>query len=87
MRPRYLGPHVIVSRNFGGAYIIAELDGAVFHRPIAAFRVIPYFPRSSIPIPDNFFEIDNTRLEEMEQTTDIDDEDLPAEEDDDDPDN
>ena len=37
MRPRYLGPLVVLSRNRGGAYILCELDGSVFHRPIAAF--------------------------------------------------
>ena len=36
MRPRYLGPLVVVSRNRGGAYIICELNGAMFDRPIAS---------------------------------------------------
>jgi hypothetical protein len=37
MRPQYLGPLIILSRNKRGAYIIAELDGSVFNQPIAAF--------------------------------------------------
>jgi hypothetical protein len=73
MRPRYLGPLVVLSRNFGGAYIICELDGSVLHRPIAAFRVIPYFARKSIPLPRDFLDIDTSRLRELEQSTDIDD--------------
>jgi hypothetical protein len=39
---------------------------------IAAFRVIPYFARQSIPIPDHFIDIPTARLRELEETTDID---------------
>ena len=67
MRARYLGPVVIVSRNRGGAYIVAELDGSVFDRPIAAFRVIPYFARTeTIPVPREALDIDSVRLRELE---------------------
>jgi hypothetical protein len=72
MRPRYLGPLVVLSRNFGGAYILCELDGSVLHRPIAAFRVIPYFARKAIPLPRDFLDIDTARLRQLEQSTDID---------------
>jgi hypothetical protein len=51
MRARYIGPLIAVSCNYGGAYILAELDGTVLHRPIAAFRLLPYFARKSIPFP------------------------------------
>ena len=68
----------MVSHNFGGTYIISELDGSVLHHPIAAFRVIPYFTRKSIPIPENFINIDSTRLQELEQTTDINDDENPS---------
>jgi hypothetical protein len=74
MRPRYLGPLVVVSRNYGGAYIVAELDGTVFHRPVAAFRIIPYFARKSIAVPEDFVDIPQSRLEEMEQSDDVDEE-------------
>ena len=74
MRARYMGPLIIVSRNHGGAYIICELDGTVFHRPIAAFRVIPYFARKKLSLPKDFLDIDTARLRELETTDDIDDE-------------
>jgi len=72
MQPRYTGPLVVISRNTGGAYILCELDGAVLHRPIAAFRIVPYLARKSIPLPNNFLDIDAHRLLELENTLDID---------------
>ena len=74
MRARYLGPLIVISRNRGGAYIIAELDGAVFDRPIAAFRVIPYFTRQSIPIPplEELIDVSTRHLCELEDSTSAD---------------
>ena len=68
MRARYLGPCIVVSRNRGGAYIIAELDGSVFDRPVAAFRVIPYFSRAKFLLPplDTLIDISLARLGQME---------------------
>jgi len=73
MKPRYTGPVLVVSRNRGGAYILCELDGAVMHRPIAAFRVIPYLSRKEIPLPDNFLDIEANRLEQLKETEFVDD--------------
>ena len=79
MRARYLGPLIVISRNKGGAYIVAELDGSVFDRPIAAFRVIPYFARTSLDIPplQDLIDVSRARLTEMEvsSTMDPDDDD------------
>ena len=68
MHARYLGPLVVVSRNKGGAYIICELNGSVFNRPIAAFRVIPYFAQKAIALLDlsDFFDIPLERLRNIE---------------------
>ena len=77
MRARYLGPLVVVSRNKGGAYIICELNGSVFDRPIAAFRVVPYFARKAITLPDltKYLDISTDRLRDMEGSTSIGDDD------------
>ena len=42
MRPRYIGPLIVIDRNYRGAYILCELDGSILHQPIAAFRLLPY---------------------------------------------
>jgi hypothetical protein len=80
MRPGYLGPLIVISRNKGGAYIIAELNGSVFDRPIAAFRVIPYFARSKIDLPplDKLIDISHQRLQELANSMDTDPEDEEA---------
>jgi hypothetical protein len=71
MRARYLGPCIVVSKNKGGAYIVAELDGSLFDRPVAAFRVIPYFARTAITLPPlgTLLDVSLSRLSEMEDTT------------------
>jgi hypothetical protein len=73
MRPRYLGPLIVVARNFGGAYVLCELDGAVLHHPITAFRILPYLAQKSIALPPSFVDITEERLEELRATTEIDD--------------
>lgn len=70
MRARYLGPVIVISRNKGGAYILSELDGSLFDRPVAAFRVVPYFARKHIELPplDRLLDVSSSRLREMEQS-------------------
>ena len=74
MQVRYLGPCIVISKNSGGAYIIAKLDGAVFDWPVAAFHVIPYFTRSNITLPNlgELIDISQARLTQMEDTTPVD---------------
>ncbi|KAG6904727.1 hypothetical protein DXG01_007599, partial [Tephrocybe rancida] len=80
MRPRYLGPVVVIARNKGGAYILCELDGSVFHRPLAAFRLIPYLARRTIEISEEMLDVDLNRLREMKNSEEKDDEDFAEEE-------
>jgi hypothetical protein len=71
MRPRYIGPMVVISRNKGGAYIICDLDGTLGHAPIAAFRAVPYFAREHLDLPDleQHIDVSVSRLRELENTT------------------
>jgi len=48
MKPRYLGPIVVVRKLRRDAYILAELDGSVWQNRVAAFRVISYLSRKKI---------------------------------------
>ena len=79
-RPRFLGPLLVVACNRGGAYILAELDGAVFDRPVAAYRVIPYFPRRVTPLPfrDEDLDIPAERVSELIEHDDNGDDEEPS---------
>jgi hypothetical protein len=70
MHPRYLSLLIVISQNRGSTYIIMELDGSVFHHPIAAFRVILYFARSKITVPPlaELLDISQRRLQELEES-------------------
>ena len=67
MKPRYMGPMIVVKRNKGGSYILAEMDGAVWHQKIARFRVVPYFAREKIEIPEGILSIIDCNLEKLQQ--------------------
>jgi hypothetical protein len=72
MCTRYIGPLIVVLCNYGGAYILSELDSTVLHCPIATYRLLPYFPRKSLPLPPDIINIDDTRLQDMEHSFDAD---------------
>jgi hypothetical protein len=59
---------VVIRKTKGGAYLVAEMNGAMFQDRIAAFRVIPYEARYSIQLPANiqkFIDISAETLQEM----------------------
>ena len=74
MKPRYLGPMVVITRNKGGAYIVAELDGSVWHEKIGAFRLVPYFARHEIDLPggvEDFVDITKRTLDELKESIEM----------------
>jgi hypothetical protein len=73
MKLRYLGPMVVVTRNKGGAYIVAELNGSVWHEKVGAFRIIPYHARKKIALPNkllDFIDITEDTLNELREAAD-----------------
>ena len=62
---------VVITRNKGGAYIVAELDGSVWHEKIGAFRLVPYFARHEIDLPggiDAFVDIAEKTLKDLRES-------------------
>ena len=58
---------IVVAINKGGSYILAEMNGAVWQQKVAKFRVIPYFAREKIEIPDGIMAIIDADESELEK--------------------
>jgi len=65
MKPGYLGPMIVVKENKGGSYILAEVTGAVWHRKVTKFRVVPYFAREKIDIPEGILAVIDASEEDL----------------------
>lgn len=64
---------IVLRRNRGGAYILCELDGATWQARVAAFRLLPYFARHRIVLPENLkdlIDISMSTLDRLAETED-----------------
>ena len=70
MLPRFHGPLVVITKTRGGNYIVAELDGSVWQKRIAAFRVVPYKARKQLKLSqslDQWVDITPGKLVEFKE--------------------
>ena len=67
MKARYFGPMIVVAENKGGSYILAEMTGAVWQQKVAKFRVVPYYAREKIEIPEGIMSIIDLSPEGLEK--------------------
>jgi len=76
MKERYNGPMIVVKETKGGSYIVAEMTGAVWQQKVAKFRVVPYFARRKIALPEGIMKIidlNDLELERIEAQPEDDD--------------
>lgn len=66
---------IVVRQGTNGAYIVAEMTGAVLKQKIAKFRVIPYFARQQIELPQGIAAIIDTSEEELDKIANLEDDD------------
>src|SRR5882724_1989495 len=64
-KPHFLGPILVVHHTKGGAYILAELNGAVSRLQYAAFQIIPYLAKFPDCIPVTSL-LDDVELEDVQ---------------------
>jgi len=61
MKPQYLGPMIVIGREKGGAYLLAEMDGLIWQYKVTVFRVISYFTRKKVDLLARVVQYQNGR--------------------------
>jgi hypothetical protein len=72
-KPRYLGPMVVVKRTERGAYVLAELNGAISCLTFAAFCLVPYYAQTRATQPITLGEddiVDEDAADDPEEESD-----------------
>jgi hypothetical protein len=65
---RYTGPMVVVRRNRGGGYVLAEIDGSLSRLRFGATRLVPYLAREDVSVDiSHLTSLDSTVLHDLTQ--------------------
>jgi ABC-type Fe2+-enterobactin transport system substrate-binding protein len=67
MKPRHNGPMIVIAENKGSSYIVAEMTGTVSQHKVAKFRILPYFARRKIELPEGILSIIDLSPEGLER--------------------
>ena len=51
-KDKYFGPYLVVKQHRNGNYTLSELDGSVMKKRLAESRIIPYYPRTRVPVTE-----------------------------------
>jgi hypothetical protein len=65
---QWFGPCIVIRPVAGGAYICTEMNGTVIGERIARDRVVPYFARRKMQLPENledWIDVSRTSLREI----------------------